>query len=183
LTNFSFLVSELIGSQGPEFPRTFIASFLNETFMTSARSIIISLISSAFIFLFLYTALSKLQELTKFIHVLGSSPLIGPYNYLVGWTIPVVELVVAVLLFLPATKRLGMYSALGLLMLFTVYVGYMLAFVPHLPCSCGGVIQKMTWRQHFLFNIVLTVLSFLGVRLMKKEDPVQVAEKENIAFT
>jgi hypothetical protein len=151
--------------------------------MSSARSNTITFISSIFIFLFIYTALSKFLEFPKFIHVLGSSPLIGPYNYLVAWTIPLFELAVAVLLFLPATKRLGMYCALTLLALFTVYVGYMITFVPHLPCSCGGVIQKMGWRTHLIFNSVLTALSFLGVRLLKKQDPIHDAVKQNIVFT
>jgi hypothetical protein len=151
--------------------------------MTSVRSNFITFISSTLIFLFIYTALSKFRDFQKFIHVLGSSPLIGPYNHLVAWTIPLLELTIAVLLFLPATKRVGLYCASILLALFTVYVAYMVTFVPHLPCSCGGVIQNMGWGTHLIFNSVLTALSFWGVRLLKKEDLIHDAVKQNIVFT
>jgi hypothetical protein len=162
LTNFFLPFAELIGSQAPGFPRTFMASFPQPINMTSVRSNFITFISSTFIFLFVYTALSKLRELRTFIHVLGSSPLIDHYNYLVGWTIPLFELAVAVLLFLPATKRLGMYCALGLVTLFTLYVAYMITFVPHLPCSCGGVIQQLSWRQHLALNCTLTLMAAMA---------------------
>jgi hypothetical protein len=37
-----------------------------------------------------------------------------------------------------------------------------------LPCSCGGVIQQMTWQQHILFNVVFIILSRIGIIASKK---------------
>jgi hypothetical protein len=51
---------------------------------------------------------------------------------------------------------------------FTLYIGYMVSFAEKLPCSCGGVISKMTWNQHLVFNIFFTLLSLLGVILEKR---------------
>jgi hypothetical protein len=119
-------------------------------------------ISALFIFLFVYTALSKFREFARFVFVLGKSPLIGAANHVIAWAIPLAELAVSLLLLLSSTKRTGMYGALILMSLFTAYVAYMILFVPHLPCSCGGVIQQLNWRQHLVLNISLTVLAAIA---------------------
>jgi hypothetical protein len=137
-------------------------------FISSRRSFLIEAIASLFILLFVYAALSKLYEIDSFQAVLKKSPLIGDRNVLVAWTIPNVEIVVALLLLLPHTRLMGLYGSLGLMSLFTLYLGYMLAFSRDLPCSCGGVISSMTWTQHLIFNIFFTLLAWAGIWLYRK---------------
>ena len=100
----------------------------------------VEIISSLFILLFVYTALSKFRELASFKAVLKRSPLIGDMNIAVAWAIPLAELMIALMLLMPRTRKLGLYGSFVLMTLFTIYLGYMLAFTPDLPCSCGGVI-------------------------------------------
>jgi hypothetical protein len=33
----------------------------------------------------------------------------------------------------------------------------------NLPCSCGGVIQQLSWKQHIVFNISFIVLGIAGI--------------------
>jgi hypothetical protein len=82
--------------------------------------------------------------------------------------VPALELLVACLLVVPGTRKWGLYGSFALMAGFTLYVGYLLAFADDLPCSCGGVIQQMTWGQHLLFNIFFTVIAWTGIRLYKK---------------
>jgi hypothetical protein len=89
---------------------------------------------------------------------------------IVGWSLPAVELVVSVLLFLPFTKKLGLYLSFGLMVLFTAYISYMVMFTPHLPCSCGGVIKQLSWKQHLVFNAFFIVVAFAGIILFRKEN-------------
>ena len=77
------------------------------------------------------------------------------------------ELLVAAGLFIPVTRKAALLGALILMGLFTIYIGYMILFTPHLPCSCGGVLKQMSWRQHFVFNIVFTLLAGAGYTLEK----------------
>ena len=49
--------------------------------------------------------------------------------------------------------------------IFTLYIGYMVAFVPKLPCSCGGIIQKMSWNQHLIFNVGFILLGVYAIWL------------------
>jgi hypothetical protein len=132
------------------------------------KKVFVEIISSLFILLFAYTALSKLYDPAKFQWALEKSPLIHSFSGIFTYAIPVIELTVATLLFFPKTRKKGLYSSLGLMTIFTLYIGYMLLFTPKLPCSCGGVIQQMNWNQHLLFNLGFTLLAGIGIALHTK---------------
>lgn len=123
-------------------------------------------ISAIFIFLFVYTALSKIYTYTLFEQTLEGTPLIGPVSTYIAVLLPIIELLVSLLLFIPRTRKWGLYSTFTLMLVFTLYVGYMIIFTPHRPCTCGGVIEKMTWAQHLVFNIVFTLLALAGILLV-----------------
>lgn len=123
------------------------------------------MIGGLFILLFLYTALSKLSEIALFRLVLRSSPLISGYANLVSILIPASEILVSLLLFIPGTRRWGLYASFLLMLIFTLYLVYMISFTTALPCSCGGVISQLSWKQHLVFNVAFTLLSFAGIRL------------------
>ncbi|HVU53657.1 MAG TPA: MauE/DoxX family redox-associated membrane protein [Puia sp.] len=114
----------------------------------------------ALVFLFVYTASSKFLRLDIFAGQLERFPWISPFASLMAWVVPGVEVAVAVLLLTGRIRLLGFSAALGLMLLFTVYLALMLGSDRHLPCSCGGVISWMTWKQHLVFN-----LFFIGVAL------------------
>lgn len=137
-------------------------------------------IAGIFILLFVYTALSKLMDLNTFKSVLSKSPLIGSRAAFVAWSIPISELIIAALLFLPSTRKLGLVASLGLLLLFTLYIAYMLVFTPQLPCSCGGVLQTMDWDTHLAFNIGALIIGFAGWKLEEKE---HLRAKSKFAYT
>jgi hypothetical protein len=122
-----------------------------------------NLSAALFILVFVYTATSKLMQLEHFETVLKTSPLIGIYARYVSVMLPAIELVAAVLLFFPATRMRGLVLSLTLMILFTVYISYMLVFNQHLPCSCGGFIGRLSWKEHLFFNLILTVVAATAV--------------------
>jgi hypothetical protein len=133
----------------------------------SAKTYSVNLIAAAFIFLFTYTSLSKFMAFFSFQTTLHQSPLINNQASVIAWLLPFTELIVSLLLFIPATRMAGFYSSFLLMSVFTLYIGYMLLFTPHLPCSCGGVLKQLTWKQHLLFNIFFTILAVIALRLQK----------------
>jgi putative oxidoreductase len=142
----------------------------------SKRNVLVEIIGSLLILLFVYTAINKLLDISNFTSTMSKSPLIGSSASFLAIAVPVGELMIAALLFIPRTRLAGLYGSLGLMTAFTLYIGYMLSFAEKLPCSCGGVISKMTWNQHLVFNIFFTLLSLLGVvlerrRRKQKKDP------------
>ncbi|MEP7374700.1 MAG: MauE/DoxX family redox-associated membrane protein [Chitinophagaceae bacterium] len=147
------------------------------TFFTIKQRKVIEIIAALFVLLFVYTALSKLSDLNKFKWSLLGSP-VKVYTNIIAWSVPIVELIISILLFIPKSRKLGLYFTFILMSIFTSYIIYMLAFVSNLPCSCGGVIELMSWKQHLFFNSFLILLSILGIMLYKHR-PYDVS-KQNI---
>ncbi len=145
---------------------------------------IIDIISALFILLFVYTAINKFMAINDLKFVLKEYPLIGGMPILVAWTLPVTELIVALWLFIPRFRLLGLYSSLALMTAFTLYLGYMLAFTTKLPCTCGGMLQKLSWPQHFIFNIFFIALAAIAIWFYKKQGKQKVeTETTPIIFT
>lgn len=126
---------------------------------------LVTVISSLFILLFVYTALSKWLDFDSFKDVLAHSPLIGSLSFLIACLLPVLEIWVATLLFFPSLRRVGLYASLILLIVFTGYLVYMLLYAPELPCSCGGVLRYLSWRSHVLFNICWIMMAIIAIKL------------------
>jgi hypothetical protein len=129
------------------------------------KSIVSSVIISLFVFLFAYTGLSKIFHRNLFLIILRQSPLLNSYAGIVSWVLPVAELCTALLLIIKNTQRLALYITLALMLIFTFYILYLLLFVPALPCSCGGVLQSLSWSGHLILNLFLVFLSLFEILL------------------
>ena len=127
------------------------------------KNTIVEIISAFLIFLFLYAALSKLLEFDKFRYQISQSPFIIRISRFVVWAIPISEILISAALFVRRTRSAGLYSAFFLMLLFTGYIFIMLRYSPYLPCSCGGVLSGMSWKQHFVFNLLFTGLALSGI--------------------
>jgi hypothetical protein len=121
------------------------------------------------IVLFAYTAIQKVMEPWPFEYVLNQIPVIGTVAGTLTWMIPASELVIATLLVFPSRRKLGYMFSCILMSCFTLYVGGMLALSSHLPCSCGGVLQLLSWPQHLVLNLLLTLGSFWAWRTTSKD--------------
>lgn len=122
----------------------------------------------AFIILFLYTAFSKLFLFTVYLDDLHRSPLLAPFANYLSILLPLSEIAVAVALFLPQYRKIGLYGAAALMVMFTGYVTYVLTLTTKRPCTCGGLIRQLTWPQHLVFNIFFTALALVGIYLYNK---------------
>lgn len=128
--------------------------------------------SALLILLFGYTAISKAIHFSLFRHALAESPVAQQGAAVAASLIISAEAVTVLLLFFHPTRGIGLYVSPGLLGLFTIYLIYMVLFVNKLPCSCGGVISKMSWRQHIVFNIFFLAINATGIWYRKKVYPV-----------
>ena len=87
------------------------------------RTVLADAVVYFFVFLFLYTGLEKV---------------LGPMTGLVAWTLSLIEIGVAIILFIPATRLIGLYASLILMqILFTLYVIGILVVDDQLSCNCG----------------------------------------------
>jgi hypothetical protein len=127
-----------------------------------AKSNLSNLIAAFMMFLFVYTATSKFLNLPALRAVLIKSKFPGVVADFGSIVIPSVEIIIALLLFVPFSRRFGFIASTVLMLLFTLYIVVMMLSLPELPCSCGDVIQSMTWTQHLIFNVIVTLISYLG---------------------
>jgi uncharacterized membrane protein len=119
------------------------------------------------VILFIWTGLSKYIDNTQFKNALNKSPLISNYSNLISFVLPGLELATAILLIVPRLRLTGLYISSGLLILFTFYLLVILRSYKNLPCTCGGVISKLSWIQHVYFNIFFLILSLVGTYLAR----------------
>ncbi|PHR12829.1 MAG: hypothetical protein COA40_08165 [Aequorivita sp.] len=129
------------------------------------RELTINLISILFIVLFVYAAISKLLDFETFQIQLAQSPFLGTYAGVLSVLVPAVEILLSVLIIFPRYRIAALIGCFTLMIMFTVYIFIILNFSDYIPCSCGGVLEKLSWTQHLVFNIVFIVLAALAIFL------------------
>lgn len=128
----------------------------------------IDFISFIYITLFAYTAINKFWDLDYIQTSLEKYPIIGPAAPFFTWAVPIAEVIVVTLLFVPKTRFWGIVSSTVLLISFTIYIIYLMAVSSVLPCTCGGMISTLTWGQHLFVNALLSVSGVIGILLIRK---------------
>lgn len=142
------------------------------------RSAIVEIISMLFVILLLYTGISKLMDYAVFKEQIATSPILAPVARYIAGCLPWIEFLTVILLIVPRWRLKGLYASLGLMVSFTGYIIAMLTFNEHIPCSCGGVLEELSWKQHIVFNsifIALAVTSIALLRQLKKENRMELA--------
>jgi uncharacterized membrane protein YphA (DoxX/SURF4 family) len=142
-----------------------------------------SIVALLLVVLFLYTGISKLMDYTVFKEQIAESPILAPVAPFIAWALPLVEFAVAVALFIPAWRLWGLYASFVLMLLFTGYIAAILSFSEELPCSCGGILQEMSWQQHLVFNITFTVLAIVSAILEKKRRKAKNTNNNDATFS
>lgn len=135
---------------------------------------VLDVICVLFAILFVYAAVSKLLTYDEFKAQIAKSPLITQHGWWISWVVPSVEIVIGILLFVPRFQMLALYGAFFLMFAFTLYISFMLMFVPHLPCSCGGILSRLDWKGHLIFNVAFTLLAVVGIVLLNRQRKSQV---------
>ena len=134
------------------------------------KYIFLEIIVALLILLFLYTVTAKLIDFKGFAADLRNQPFPNSVVPFLVWFLPSLELLIILALLFEKSRGAG-FLASGLLMsVFTIYTAaVLLHFFPRTPCSCGGVIKKLSWGQHLALNIFYLGISWLGFLLQYKK--------------
>lgn len=139
---------------------------LNKQFLI--KKVAIDIVCFAYFLLFLYVAFSKLLDYEKSELQMSKSPIITGFAFILVWLVPTIEIIIAVLLMIKKTVMLALYAALTLMSLFTAYIIAILNFSDTIPCSCGGVLERLSWNEHLIFNLAFMALAILAILLQTK---------------
>lgn len=127
-------------------------------------------ITAALVLLFTYAAISKLADPGLFRAQLYLQPFPHGFADLLVVGIPALELVAIGLLCLELTHQAGLWLSLTLMSAFTGYIALILLFHHgQLPCSCGGILNRMSWETHLLFNLCFVWASAAAIRLNSRK--------------
>ncbi|NML70773.1 tellurium resistance protein TerC [Chryseobacterium sp. RP-3-3] len=131
--------------------------------MKKTAHIITMLIAYFFVLLFCYAGMSKALDFENFQIQIAQSPLLTAFAGFTSYSVIIVELIIVFLLLIPRLRLIGLYASLGLMTAFTIYIYLILNYSDFVPCSCGGVLEKMDWNEHLLFNIACVVLALSAI--------------------
>jgi len=131
------------------------------------KNAIVKMITVISILLFLYTGIYKLIEYPVFKEQIAMSPILRPFTGTIAWLLPTAEFLTAILLIIPNWRLYGFYIGTFLMVIFTIYFMSILTIDKRLPCSCGGILEELSWQQHLLINCFFIFLGFTGIRLQK----------------
>ncbi|WP_213278947.1 MauE/DoxX family redox-associated membrane protein [Chryseobacterium indologenes] len=136
--------------------------------MKKSKPRIVKFVSYFFILQFCYAGISKLLDFENFQAQISASPLLNKLSQFLLYTIIIVEFLVTGLLCYRKTRNIGLISSIILMLIFSGYIALLLSTSDHLPCSCGGILEKMSWHQHLYFNIGCVILSVIALGLNLK---------------
>jgi putative oxidoreductase len=149
----------------------------------SKKQVTLECICALLILLFLYASISKFLDFKTFIDQMNNQPLPNSWTPFLVWSIPLLEIAISIALLFEYTRLLGLYVSLIVMVIFTIYTGIVLLhFFPYIPCSCGGVINHLTWSQHLILNLIYIGISVLGIILQqgKSHKPPFITNKHSL---
>lgn len=123
------------------------------------KSRILIIIVMLLILLFSYTAVSKIINFRSFQIEMHNQPLPKSLSSILIYFLPVFELCIVSALLFERSFMIGLIISLVVMLFFTVYAILILSGAfGWVPCSCGGVIRNLTWKQHLFFNLFIDAL-------------------------
>nr|WP_198999676.1 MauE/DoxX family redox-associated membrane protein [Flavobacterium sp. ASV13] len=131
----------------------------------SFKNKIVEIICLLYILLFVYAAVSKILDFENFQVQLGQSPMLSAFAKWTAILVPTIEILLALLLCFKKTRKAGIFLSYNLMVAFTAYIYIILHYSSFVPCSCGGILEKLGWTEHLIFNIIFIVLSIFALLL------------------
>jgi len=106
-----------------------------------------------------YASISKALEFQNFQAQLSQSPLLSAYTEFISYTLLSTEILIAITLAIPKTRTIALYTSFAIMIMFTAYIVIILNYSSFIPCSCGGILEKLGWKEHLIFNCGVAVLT------------------------
>ncbi|PUZ21622.1 hypothetical protein GA0116948_11037 [Chitinophaga costaii] len=147
------------------------SSSVSDNISSTSRKYVIEICAALLTLLFLYTSLSKLLTFDDYVGQINNQPFDNYYTPYFVYGLPATEFIAVILLFINRTRLLGFVLSLFMMTMFTGYIVLVLAnFYGRIPCSCGGVINHITWKQHLWFNFFFIIVALTGLIFQYKEN-------------
>jgi hypothetical protein len=129
------------------------------------KKITIQVITVMLIILFVHAGLIKWLDYSTFKSQLSAYPLLSPFAGVIAWLFPAIEMATAALLVAARTRTLGLSLSLGLMVMLSGYIIYLLGSDANAPCACQALLGFSSWPTQLKFNLIFMLIALLGFLL------------------
>ncbi|WP_412468739.1 MauE/DoxX family redox-associated membrane protein [Pedobacter sp. KLB.chiD] len=137
--------------------------------MKTNLSIWTKVVSYLYILLFTYASVSKILDFENFQVQVAQSPVLSAYADFIPHSVIIIELLTVLLICFERTRIYGMFLSFWLMVAFSVYIYIIINYSDFVPCSCGGILEKMGWTTHLIFNLVCVVAAAAAIIMLKRK--------------
>jgi uncharacterized membrane protein YphA (DoxX/SURF4 family) len=120
--------------------------------------------------LFIYAGVYKIMDVEIFKSQMGESPLLPetliPYIAII---LPISEIVLGLCLIFNIQVLFSLWTSSLLMVFFSCYLIILFTMYEKPPCACGGILSKMDYPEHIVFNIIYTLICIVAVYLYEKK--------------
>jgi len=124
----------------------------------------------AIILLWGYTGLVKLLDFESSHRAMRNQVFGNQAADVLVWLVPLAELLAAGLTAFARSRFAGLILSFFLMASFTLYILFVITNrFGRIPCSCGGIIETLSWEQHLLLNcfyLLIITYALLRQRLL-----------------
>ena len=132
-----------------------------------AKKIIVEIICLILLLNFFYDGVYKIAYLNNYGFWLHHAPLLRPVADILTYVIPVGEIVLSLALLIPSYRVSALYSIIGVLIVFVLWVMSVYLFTHRLFWPYHALWQKPTWMQKMLISMGMCWLAFIAVVISK----------------
>jgi hypothetical protein len=124
------------------------------------KEIALNIYGAIMMALCLFVAQNKLLNFDQNLEGMLRQPFSKPMAIFLAYAVPGSELFAGLLIAYRRTRLIGLGFCSLLMIAFTIYVGTAILYLwsDSLPCNCGLILQ-IGWKQHFMLNLFLTLIS------------------------
>lgn len=114
--------------------------------------------------MFAYAGVFKIADTSLFASQMKESPLI-PTLIIPSLSIglPVFELLLAFLLIFDKYTPLSLVTSFITMLFFSLYLIMLVSLYEKAPCACGGILGKLGYTEHIIFNLFYLTISGLSI--------------------
>lgn len=139
------------------------------------KKTVLEILTGIIVAIFAYIATIKLVKFEEFRLAIRAQPLAMWLKSFLIIAVPTALLLAIVLMAIPKLKKIGLFTSLGLLLIFSGYISLILFnYYGTIPCSCAGISHEWSWTKQLYFNLSLIVVTLITIGLQ-----IQISRQES----
>lgn len=127
------------------------------------RKVFVEVICLVLLINFFYEGVYKIADFSNYETWTLHAPLLKPFSSVLKYAVPIVQIFLALLLVTPGSRKIALYSIVGLSVLFVFWVISMHLFTGYLCWPYHALWVKPTWFQKMIFSLGVTWMAFFAI--------------------